>query len=113
MRSARKRMLASNRAEVGSTFVVRMFATFAEWSGGASLRSAMGMNQDIGLFTVYHSRRGAQRTVLGTQGNKSAQSQEGTREVIFSTGRVTANACDAASPENAARSGRSSISGRP
>jgi hypothetical protein len=30
MRSARKRMLASNRAEVGSTLVVRTFDDFAE-----------------------------------------------------------------------------------
>src|ERR1039458_4149948 len=59
IRSARKRMLASNRAEVGSTFVVRMLDAFNDWSGGASLRSAMG--EEIGLLTVYHSRGAAQR----------------------------------------------------
>src|SRR6267154_522373 len=61
MRSARKRILASNPAEVGSTFVVRTFAALDEFSGRVSLRSAM--DEEFGLFTVYHSSGGAQRTV--------------------------------------------------
>src|SRR5229473_8521335 len=59
MRSARNRMLASYRAEVGSTFVVSAFEAWDDGSVGASLRSAMDV--EIGLFTVYHSRRSAQR----------------------------------------------------
>src|SRR5258706_6172006 len=68
MRSARKRMLASYRAVVGSTFVVRTLDAWDNWdawdvcdvcSMGASLRSAMG--QEVGLFTVYHSGGDAQR----------------------------------------------------
>src|SRR5216684_4731685 len=59
MRSARNRMLASYLAEVGSTFVVSAFEAWDDGSVGASLRSAMDV--EIGLFTVYHSRRSAQR----------------------------------------------------
>jgi len=51
--------LASYLAEVGSTFVVSAFEAWDDGSVGASLRSAMDV--EIGLFTVYHSRRGAQR----------------------------------------------------
>src|SRR5271155_5380537 len=66
IRSARKRMLASNRAEVGSTFVVKTLTVSDELSVEGSLRSAMGMDmgQEIGLFTVYHSRRDAQRKAM-------------------------------------------------
>src|SRR5258708_23416497 len=52
-------MLASYLAEVGSTFVVSAFEACDDGSVGASLRSAMDV--EIGLFTVYHSRRSAQR----------------------------------------------------
>src|ERR1700730_636036 len=67
MRSARKRMLASYRAEVGSTFVVRTLDAWDNWdvsSRGASLPSAMG--QEVGLFTVYHSGGDAQRKASPT-----------------------------------------------
>jgi len=58
--------LASNRAEVGSTFVVKTLTVSDELSVEGSLRSAMGMDmgQEIGLFTVYHSRRDAQRKAM-------------------------------------------------
>ncbi|HZW95497.1 MAG TPA: hypothetical protein VFF64_21280 [Candidatus Eremiobacteraceae bacterium] len=56
-------MLASYRADVGSIFVVRTLEALDGWSWRVSLRSAMG--EEIGLFTVYHSRGGAQRTLDG------------------------------------------------
>ncbi|MGB2604191.1 MAG: hypothetical protein WBC78_11400, partial [Candidatus Sulfotelmatobacter sp.] len=56
---------ASYRADVGSIFVVRTLEALDGWSWRVSLRSAMGMNEEIGLFTVYHSRGGAQRTLDG------------------------------------------------
>src|ERR1700722_6900924 len=55
-------MLASNPADVGSTFVVSTFVGFDEFSGSVSLRSAM--DKEVGLFTVYHSRGSTQRTPL-------------------------------------------------
>src|SRR5580704_451057 len=67
MRSARKRMLASNRAEVGSSFVARTLDALDAWSGRASVRSAMSMNEESGLLTVYHSRGGAQRKAHAPQ----------------------------------------------
>src|SRR6266478_5620819 len=75
MRSARKRMLASYRAEVGSIFVVRTLDAWDNWdawdvcdvcSMGASLRSALG--QEVGLFTVYHSGGDAQRKAVSIAG---------------------------------------------
>src|SRR5579862_1709995 len=45
MRSARKRILASNRAEVGSVRVVKTFDDEIAWSGRASLRSAIGAEE--------------------------------------------------------------------
>src|SRR5579863_377052 len=62
MRSARKRMLASNRAEVGSIFVVRTLEALDDGSGETSLRSAM--DEDFGLFTVYHRCGCAQRMAI-------------------------------------------------
>src|ERR1700733_9360882 len=58
IRSARNRMLASNLAEVGSTFVVRTFEACDLGRAGVSLRSAM--SEQSGLITVYHSRGGMQ-----------------------------------------------------
>src|SRR5208282_3470800 len=64
IRSARKRMLASKRAEVGSILVVSTFAGAEEFAVGVSLRSAMGreiwVEMKIGLTTVYHAGRAAQ-----------------------------------------------------
>src|ERR1700733_9722708 len=51
MRSARNRILASNRAEVGSILVVSTFSGADAFTVGDSLRSAMGRRS--GLLTVY------------------------------------------------------------
>src|SRR5208282_2250673 len=59
MRSARKRMLASKRAEVGSIFVAITFAGEDEFTEEDSLRSAMGRRS--GLFTVYQGGGSTQR----------------------------------------------------
>src|SRR5215469_1743686 len=63
IRSARKRMLASNRAEVGSTFVVSTVPLAAEFDARGSLR--VDMRGTIGLFTVYQRGGSAQRNRLG------------------------------------------------
>jgi precorrin-2/cobalt-factor-2 C20-methyltransferase len=62
--SARKRMLASKRAEVGSIFVSSTFAGADEFIVEDSLRSAMG--QKSRLITVYHAGIGAQRDLAVT-----------------------------------------------
>src|SRR5579864_7029444 len=51
IRSARKRILASNRADVGSIFVASAFAGGDEFAIEESLRSAIGRRS--GLTTVY------------------------------------------------------------
>src|ERR1700693_5409370 len=51
MRSARKRMLASNRAEVGSTLVAMRLGNNEVEASGISLRSAMDKDNESG--TVY------------------------------------------------------------
>src|ERR1700757_305447 len=63
MRSARKRMLASNRAEVGSILLASTFAGAGEFIAGASSRAAMGRR--IGLITVYQRGATAQRKPPG------------------------------------------------
>src|SRR5216684_1112054 len=112
MRSARKRMLASYRAEVGSTFVVSAFEAWDDGSVVASLRSAMG--QEIGLFTVYQSHGGAQRkrtpTAADTRKTTESNCQRGRRSP---TGCLTANGYGAATPENAAPGGVAPTPGRP
>src|SRR4051812_19510579 len=59
IRSARKRILASKRADVGSTFVASSFAGADEFTTGSSLRSVMSRRG--GLITVYQRARPAQR----------------------------------------------------
>src|ERR1700693_16446 len=51
MRSARKRMLASNRAEVGSTLVAMRLGNNEVEASGISLRSAMNKDNESG--TIY------------------------------------------------------------
>src|ERR1700693_1529637 len=80
IRSARKRMLASNRAEVGSIFVVSRLFTW-DGSGIASMRSAM--DEEIGLFTVYHSRRNAQcKAGKGAEEGKISGANDATRMML-------------------------------
>src|SRR5579862_3087355 len=55
IRSARKRMLASKRAEVGSIFVRSRFAG-DEGLGGAALRSAMGSGSNFYGITLARKR---------------------------------------------------------
>src|SRR6266478_5918547 len=111
MRSARNRMLASYLAEVGSTFVVSAFEAWDDGSVGASLRSAMDV--EIGLFTVYHSRRSAQRKARPLGAGTPQSREERTQKGEFSWPCLTANEDGAAVPENAAPGGCSPIPGRP
>src|SRR5712671_5950479 len=74
IRSARNRMLASKRADVGSTFVARTFDGAEAFCVGVSLRSAMV--EGSGLFTVYQPSRHAQtelssRTIWSPRRNGS------------------------------------------
>src|SRR5579862_2308750 len=61
IRSAKKRMLASYRAEVGSTFVVSTFPGADELLVEASLRLAMGQQNDT--RTDYGIPRGLRRAM--------------------------------------------------
>src|SRR3981081_1445569 len=58
IRSARNRMLASKRAEVGSIFVCKTLDVESDFTAGGSLRLAMV--EGSGLITVYQRRGRAQ-----------------------------------------------------
>src|SRR5258708_2866486 len=77
MRSARNRMLASKRAEVGSTLVVKTFDGCGEVATGGSLRSAMGRRS--GLITVYQPSRSAQTAFRRQRGDAEPQRNPGKR----------------------------------
>src|ERR1700691_3800278 len=90
MRSARKRMLASNRAEVGSTLVVRRLVAWDEGTVGASLRSAMSLNEENGLFLRYttpaRTRNAWQIYAKGLGARRRREGQTSDRAPITSTG---------------------------
>src|SRR6266853_4302759 len=82
IRSARNRMLASKRAEVGSVFVGKTLDVVSDFSIGDSRRS--GMVEGSGLITVYQ-RRGRAQTRSASGRERSAQSLQSVKRLLHLT----------------------------